>query len=278
MILVGYDGSPQSAEAVRWAARAADLRSEALRVLSAVPLPVVPGIEYLPTTSVDDFSRAAEVLAQEGLELARAEGSADADAQGLSANPAHALVEASDHASLVVVGHRGHHELIETLLGSVGFAVAAHASCPVVVVRGEFATPARRIVVAVDGSESSLKAVDFAADAAHGAGATVEVVSVWGDPVLAAGLPVWDDPDEVQRAVTDDLERARTAALERHAGLTVTTEVARGQAAPEIARLADGADLLVVGSRGRGGFASLLLGSVSRRLVSSASCPVAVIR
>lgn len=279
MILVGYDGSQQSTAAVRWAAGAAVRRQEPLQVLSAVPMPVVYGSEFLPTGALKEFSAEAQKLAAEGAKLAEEQGAGEVQARGIAMNPANALVEASADASLLVVGNRGHHQLVESMLGSVGHAVSAHASCPVVVVRGDDASSMARVVVAYDGSEPADRAVAFAAEAARTAGGSLHIVGAWDDPIASYGFTqAVGGIEEIGEAVHDDLETARKSVRADHPELTVTTEVARGQAAVEVARIAEGAGLLVVGSRGRGGFRSLLLGSVSRRLLSTAPCPVAVIR
>lgn len=278
MILVGYDGSKQSGAAVRWAAGIATLRAEPLRVLTAVPMPVLHAGEFLPPGTLDEFAAEAAKVAAGGVALARAEGATEVSGRGVAANPAHALVEASADAALVVVGNRGHHELVETMLGSVGYAVSAHAECPAVIVRGVEGGRSNRVVLAYDGSESAGRAATFAADAAGSAGASLHIVGAWSDPAVTYGLPVMGDAKEIAEDVHKELQAARESVLVTHPDLVVTTEVTRGEAPVEIARIADGAGLLVVGSRGRGGFRSLLLGSVSRRLVSSAPCPVAVIR
>ena len=122
MILVGYDGSEHAAAAIRWATPIAMRRQELLRVLAAVPTPIVPGNEFLPPATTEEFVAAAGKVAADGVGLARAAGATDVEGRGVTANPAHALVEASAGASLVVVGNRGHHELVETMLGSVSWA------------------------------------------------------------------------------------------------------------------------------------------------------------
>lgn len=278
MILVGYDGSKQSGAAVRWATHIAMRRHEPLEILTAVPMPVVHAGEFLPPVTADEFAAEAAKVAAEGVGLARTEGASDVRGRGVTANPAQTLVEASAAASLVVVGNRGHHELVETVLGSVGYAVATHSACPAVVVRGAGVGRLNRMVLAYDGSEPAGRAAAFAADAAHGAGASLHIVGAWSDPAVTYGLPVVADAKQVAEDVHKELQAARQSVLATYPDLEVTTEVTRGEAPVEIARIAAGAGLLVVGSRGRGGFRSLLLGSVSRRLVSSAPCPVAVIR
>jgi nucleotide-binding universal stress UspA family protein len=279
MILVGYDGSERSEAAVRWAAKAAARQQDSLRVLSAVPLPVVPGGEFLPPTAVDDFAHGAAGLAEEGAELARAEGATDVVSEGVTANPAQAMLDASDGASLVVVGNRGRHQLLETLLGSVGYAVAAHAGCPAVIVRGDrTAEPLDNIVVGYDGSEQAGRALEFAAQVAEAAGASLRIVGVWEDPSVTYGVTGSDDPSPIKDTAEKDIADAMQRVTESHPKVSATSEVVHGQAGSAIAQVAEGAGLLVVGSRGRGGFRSLLLGSVSRQLLSSAPCPVAVIR
>ena len=278
MILVGYDGSKQSGAAVRWATRIAMRRDETLEVLTAVPMPVVHPGEFLPPVTADEFAAEATKVAADGVSLAQAEGATDVTSRGVTDNPAHALVEASADASLVVVGNRGHHELVETMLGSVGYAVSAHAACPAVIVRGAAVGRLDRVVLAYDGSEPAGRAAVFAAEIAQSTGACLHIVGAWSDPAVTYGLPVVGDAKEMAEDVHKELQAARESVLATHPDLTVTTEVTRGEAPVEIARIASGAGLLVVGSRGRGGFRSLLLGSVSRRLASSAPCPVAVIR
>ena len=279
MILVGYDGSERSEAAVRWAAKVAVRQQEPLRVLSAVPLPVVPGGEFLPPSSANDFLDEAGKVAAEGAELARAEGATDVTPEGVTANPAQAMLDASDSASLVVVGNRGHHQFLETLLGSVGYAVAAHAGAPAVIVRGDgVAEPLTDIVVAYDGSEQAGRALDFAADAAELAGAALRIVGVWEDPAVTYGITATSDPSPIKEAAEKDIADALQRVTDSHPKVSTTTEIVHGQAALAITRAAEGAGLLVVGSRGRGGFKSLLLGSVSRQVLSSAPCPVAVIR
>ncbi|RNI18171.1 universal stress protein [Flexivirga caeni] len=275
MIVVGYDGSEQSTAAVRWAAQASVRSRQPLQILAAVPMPVVYGSEFLPADAQGEFTDESVAVAAAGEEVARAEGATDVGARGVVANPAQSLVEASEDASLVVVGSRGHHQFLETMLGSVGFALAGHAKCPAVIVRGESVSPLGRVVVAYDGSEASGRAVDFAATAAHDAGASLHIVSAWVD---LAGVAEISENGDIIDAVRTDLDSAQERAQQAHADLEVTTDALRGNAGAVIAEAANGAGLLVVGSRGRGGFRSLLLGSVSRRLITSAPCPVAVIR
>ncbi|NUU17573.1 universal stress protein [Cellulomonas humilata] len=282
-IVVGYDGSAHAADALTWAA------AEAGR--AHLPLQVV----HVQRTIVDRFvvsdrpqdmepQVSNEVLA-DAVERAHA---VDPDIEVSTRLAAHesvasVLTEASARARLLVVGSRGRGGLEGALLGSVSLTVATHAHCPVVVVRRHAeaaAPPARRpVVVAVDGSPTSVRAVDLAFDQASRLGAPLVAVHAWELPALMGPVPPWM-PEEV-----DDLRTAERALLaeslaghaERYPDVEVHAVVRRGAPAHVVLSAAADAELLVVGSRGRGGFRGLLLGSVSRTVLQHAVCPVVVV-
>jgi nucleotide-binding universal stress UspA family protein len=136
------------------------------------------------------------------------------------------------------------------------------------------------IVVGVDGSEASVKALRFALDEARIHGAELKAVSAWHVPVIvyeAGWAPVPIDltvyPKAAQAALDKSLQDANAAG----SGVTVKTHVCEGQAADVICHEAEGAELLVVGSRGLGGFRGLLLGSVSQQCAHHAPCPVVIV-
>jgi nucleotide-binding universal stress UspA family protein len=166
------------------------------------------------------------------------------------------------------------------VLGSVSQHVTRHAHCPVVVVRGRHSAGSNRIVVGVDGSEVSLKALSFAVDQAELTGGTV--VAVHGRSMTAMTGP-WDV--DVAPAVSEELESAERLLAEAVAGMRddhpdVPVEL-QPMPVPAVRALADAsltASLVVVGTRGRGGFVGLLLGSVSAGVLQHAQCPVAVVR
>ncbi|MET9016423.1 universal stress protein [Streptomyces olivaceoviridis] len=135
-----------------------------------------------------------------------------------------------------------------------------------------------RVVVGVDGSQSSYEALRWAMRYAGQVGGTVEAVAVWELP----GLYGWSGPavdmqvdeDETRQKMTQEL----TDVLGADAADSVRTHVVHGNAADVLLRAAEGAEVLVVGSRGRGGFARALLGSVSQHVSQHASCPVVIVR
>ncbi len=133
-----------------------------------------------------------------------------------------------------------------------------------------------RIVVGVDGSDSSLAALEWALEEARLRSGQVHVVTAWHYPVIGDAAGKAEDHD----SFGDNARHAHADALRRasETGLTVTGEVTEGHPADVLLKAAAGADLLVVGSRGHGGFAGMLLGSVSSHAVHHAQCPVLVVR
>jgi nucleotide-binding universal stress UspA family protein len=292
-VVVAFDGSPQSEIAVRWASREAARRGRPLDVVHVVD--VSGAIPDVLASQVSDWrERAMEAgarIADEGVELAvRAAREVRARAVADIGAPVEVLLHASRRADLVVVGTRGRGDFSAAWLGSVSTAVAAHASCPVVIVRGDGRPapgPSVPVVVGVDGSSASERAVDVAASVAAQAGAPLEIVSVWTGlavdgrmSALAAGMSTRADVfSPAARANAEQVADQALAQLrEAHPDLHVRQVVLEGYPAQVLAEAAEGAALLVVGSRGRGAFTGLVLGSVSHGVAHTAPCPVMVIR
>jgi nucleotide-binding universal stress UspA family protein len=137
-----------------------------------------------------------------------------------------------------------------------------------------------RIVAGVDGSDSSLSALRWAIRQAGLTGAAVDAVAAWHYPVSSYGyVPVGDAADyDFQKITEKVLSDAISSSLEPGSDVRVRSHVVEGNAAQVLIDASDGADLLVVGSRGHGGFTEALLGSVSQHCVHYAHCPVVVIR
>jgi nucleotide-binding universal stress UspA family protein len=142
----------------------------------------------------------------------------------------------------------------------------------------------RRVVVGVDGSETSREALRWAAGEAASRGAELHVVHAWEVPTPGAGVGLSPgkrpgSAPETQRQQAEDLvNRQITEELQDLSGVEVRSSIGRGTAAGVLLEAARGADLLVVGSRGLGGFAGLLLGSVSAKMASHSPCPVVIVR
>ncbi|WP_315093851.1 universal stress protein [uncultured Cellulomonas sp.] len=266
-VVVGYDGSPEAQEALRWAAQEAGRTHRPLRLVHV-------GLGQGGAQSLSDGVERARTVAP-GVEVT--------SALDLGASIAGALVDQSTGAHLLVVGARGLGGFAGLLLGSVSTAVAAHSRCPVVVVRhrpGPSVVPeARPVVVGVDGSMTSLRAVDLAFDQAAQRRAPLRAVHAWQLPVRLGSAPVWTGSEIEQQLATEKALLAESLAghMEQYADVEVLPSVGLGGPAEVVLAASDDAQLLVVGSRGRGGFRGLLLGSVSQAVVHHATCPVVVV-
>jgi nucleotide-binding universal stress UspA family protein len=287
-VVVGYDGSAGSVAAVEWAAEQASARGLPLEVRHVVEPVTALGLDALGPAWVEGAQATADRAADEGAGIARRLARVPVTARGVVGHPTAGLLQDSESVVLLVVGAHGEGELPAVLVGSVAFAVTVHARCPVAVVRG--APPprpgvGRPVVVGVDGSRSATAALLEAADLADRSGAELVVVCVWRPTVSTRWGGDWDAASPARRSsqahrvaadavVRVEADRARHV----HPELSVSTRVLEGPPARVLADISSAAGTLVVGSRGRGGFAGLLLGSITRRLVHDAACPVLVVR
>ena len=282
-IVVGIDGSKNAADALRWAAAVADRRGWSVTALMAWDTLEQhhPDRERRCVTGYGQPD-AEEALACYVVDALGADRGELVIKQAVVGPAAPALIDASATASLLVLGPRGMGAGLTAVLGSVSLYCTQWARCPVAVIHDlehdEQLTP-RRIVVGVDGSGPSRRALDWAVEEARTTGAEVDVVHAWHPPYFGA------QPYSVTVAVTDDMERAARAVLDdviagvdvRGLSRPLEPILVQGGAAGWLLESAKGADLVVVGSRGRGGFAGLLLGSVSQQLMHHADCPVVVV-
>lgn len=279
-VVVGVDGSESSRHAVSWAVDEARARNLPLHVISAWHSdygaealgPLVPTIE--------DDSRS--LLDTTTAEVRRIAPELSVTTQSLRSQAASALIAASRHADTVVVGSRGLGAVREAFVGSTSMQVAAYASCPVVVVREVAHTEAvSRVVVGVDGSELSVEATGYAFAQAAQRGIGLTVIHAWTLNAYSSGLAmsalsdVWADLETEQEIITS---AAVAGWREKYPDVDVRTHVVEGRPADILVDSSERAALVVVGSRGRGGFRGLLLGSVSRNVLHRAHCPVAVVR
>jgi len=280
-ILVGVDGSAAGTAGLGWAVAEARRRSVHLQV-----------VYVLEQSHSDAFTRANPVyVADERREAEVVLDTAVGHAHGLAADvdvrpalevgsPAVVLLARSAAAEMVVVGSRGRGGFAGLLLGSTSLQVAAHASCPVVVLRGDTgpAGPADRIVVGVDGSPSSELAVRFAFSRAQQTGRGLTAVHTWHSSAGHVDLRLSGGRKRAEKEEQALLTERLVPWRERHPQVDVVEKTVRGNAAAALIGESAGAELVVVGSHGRGGFGGLLLGSVSHAVLHHAHCPVAVVR
>ncbi|MFJ5602397.1 universal stress protein [Micromonospora parva] len=281
-VVVGVDGSPSSLVAAEHAARAAQLRSRPLLVVHGYLHPFGYGVPLNPyEIGVPAPSEEAQkMLERTAAELGERWPRLAVEARQVTGGPGATLIEESRRAELVVVGSRGRGGFAGLLLGSVGAQVAAHAHCPVLVVRpDEQPIPVDGpVLVGVDGSESSGLAVSVGADEA----ALRDVPLVLVHVVAAdGGRTVPEEIEESQAAHQAEAVRlladASAVVRARHPDLVVREHpVWAAGAAQGLIEASGAAALLVVGTRGRAGFTGLLLGSVSQAAIQHAHCPVLV--
>jgi len=237
-------------------------------------------------SDLSEYEAAAKLLIDEAIDLVPvARRSAVRDVQHLATplSAGAALVEASTDAELVVVGRRERHAL-PRLLGSITHQCVQHSRCPVAVVPIDWQyRPPVRIVVGVDGSRPSTRALGWALEEAARWDAELIVAHTWTTPypVEPWGMVVAPTDRNLFESSSQQLiDEAMSDALASGASLpaTWTSKILEDASGPGLVRIAADAELLVVGSRGRGGFASLFLGSTSLQCLHHATCPVVVVR
>lgn len=292
VVVAGVDGSASSLAATLWAAAEAQRRGAALYLVHAYSVPLLLSGPGVPVPDIRPATRrvATTMLEDAHRAVAKAYPGLTVTIQASEGSPVTALQAASLHAVLTVVGSHGRHQLTETLLGSVAARVTGHAHSPVVVIRTD---PAGRpaggegpVVVGLDGSAESDDALAFALQSAASRRTALIAVRTWDDTALDGfqGYPVIIDREQI------DVEERRMLAdqlvpwTDKFPEVPVHQQVLRGRPAPTLLSFCEDAgtigrpSLLVVGSRGRGGFAGMVLGSTSHALIARASCGVAVVR
>jgi len=277
-VVVGVDGSDAALDAVRWAAREAAARHAELELVYAYD---VAGL-YADASIAPLLDDVEAALAQEARTVldaaaemaARTAPGVPARAREDRDSPSAALREASRTAELLVLGS-GSRGRIGTALGSVTLAVVSHAECPVVVVRGTEHADAP-VLVGVDGGPLSDAALAhaFAMASAHGAG--LVALYAWHDgrsPALRAAGAFDRLRDTEERALAERL----AGWSQRYPEVAVERVIERSEPGRALAQRSASARLVVVATRGRGGFTGLLLGSTGLSLIQHAECPVMLV-
>lgn len=280
-IVVGIDGSESALRAARWAAREASIRKAPLRLVHACmptdgqsPTPLPPSMADMMVAAGRQWLADATVAVEDLWD--------DVTTDLIRDYEIDALVNESHTAQLVVLGARGHGGFTELLIGSVAVAVSARGSCPVAVIRGEdIDRTGKPIVVGVDSSSGSEAALAFAFEEASRRDVELVAVHAWSDSMTAAAFamaPFAVDWYEVQSEEQGLLAERVTGWQDKFPDVQVRRVVSRDHPARSLIDQARDAQLVVVGSRGRGAVVGLLLGSTSQQLLHHAPCPVAVVR
>ena len=286
VILVGVDGSKESFAAVKWAAERSKIRSCKLHIICTYAV-----ASYAAATLdggyavLDDaaLKEGASQIVKQGVDLAKEVGAPDVHGLVEAGDPAGILIDMSREVDLIVVGSRGGGGFADRLLGTVSSALPAHAHCPVVIVprhtSGKAFSPVERIVVGSDGSEGATSALKRAVDEAELWDArltAVAAVPMATGTTMMAWLPANIDRDKLLKDVKEGLDKAVDAALDGRQR-KVARHALDGSPSSLLIEFSTAVDLVVVGTRGRGGFAGILLGSTSQTVIAHSTCPVMVV-
>ncbi|MFC4127769.1 universal stress protein [Nocardia rhizosphaerae] len=284
-IVVGVDGSDHGEAAVRWAARNAAATACPLHLVHALDLAAGtafgPFDLYVPPVTATLRTRGAAVLDSARRIAAEVDPRVPVEIELTEEVPAAALIARSAHARMTVLGAEGHGGTLRHL-GSTLLAVTAHGHGVVTVVRSidPLDPPVGPVVVGVDGSAFGQAAVEVAFTEASRRGAALVAVHCWTDlrfERLAGLLDVVDEDPEVEAAAAAALAEQLDGWPEKFPDVPVRTQVYRHGPAHHLVEWSRTAQLVVAGSRGRGGFHGLLLGSTSNALVQHAFCPVMIV-
>ncbi|HEY6744197.1 MAG TPA: universal stress protein [Mycobacteriales bacterium] len=283
-VLVGVDESDCSQVALAWAAADAAARRAPLTIATVVDLPRLADIP-LSTEVVDTAQRSAQRRLDAAVARAR-EGAGGVPVQSrvLTGDPAAELVRLATGAEEVVVGSHGTGRLGRLLIGAVGSRVAEHAPCPAVVVRGRPA--GGPVVVGIDSSPDSEAALEYGFTYADRHGLPLVALHVYTPgaviyPVMPFPAPPYPVEEELARIRAEAVRTAEQGVgtwMEKYPEVDSRTDVAEGGAAQKLVEASRTASLLVVGTRGHGGLAGMLLGSVSHAVLRHAHSPVVIAR
>ncbi|MEU5266725.1 universal stress protein [Amycolatopsis sp. NPDC021455] len=285
-ITVGVDGSAGSAAAVTWAAELASRRHLQLKIVHGLQ---VAGLYYgggMTGIGAATLFAAVQSDGERAIADARALAASVDDelvvtTELLNDPPVPMLIEESRHARMLVVGRTGTGGFADMLLGGTAAAVAGHAHCPVAVVRGQHDSEAGPVAVGIDGSPNSEQAIAVAFEEASLRGVPLVAVHAWNDVVYEdtrGTARILTQPESLEEGEDRLLTERLAGWPEKYPDVEIRRVLVRDRPRHALLEISAEAQLVVVGSRGRGGFAGMLLGSTSQALVQHAQCPVLVVR
>ena len=288
-VVAAVDGSESARHAAFWAAAAADHRHRPLRLVHAVKLPVMPYTagRFADQGLIDALvQHGRDIVGALTVHIAGRHPDLAIDSDVVVSDPVSALVAESESAAVLVLGSRGLGGFTGMLVGSTAVALVARGHCPVAVIRGRAPDGAPPeggpVVVGVDGSPASEAAVELAFEEASLHGADLVAVHTWteypSDSAYAYAQQFVPNWEAIEAAQHELLAERLAGWQEKYPDVVVHRIVTRDRPVSALLERSADARLLVVGSRGRGGFAGMLLGSTSQALIYHATCPLLVAR
>lgn len=281
-VVAGVDGSDEALEAVREATRDAARRGCGLKLVHAFVWPELrvnvnppeggPPEAGLRHEAERFLSAAASVAAQTDPRV-------PITTEMVPGAPVKVLLHQAHEAEVIVIGDRGLGGFSGLIVGSTAVQLATHSPVPVLVVKGEVRKTGP-VVLGVDGSPESAPAVAAGFAEAELRRAPLVAVHTWTGPVSAGPgdfLPLVYDADEIEGLEARVLSEALSGYPQKFPDVKMSERVVQRRPAATLVELSQGAQVVVVGSRGRGGFKGLLLGSVSQQVLHHAGCLVLIV-
>lgn len=274
-VVIGIDGSRASSTALHWGLDYATHHKARVTLLQ------VADDSFLSDRAVfrSESQAVSDQLLKHDITEAREYGfTGEIDGVAIVGHPVQEFERVSQEADLIVLGDHTGSKLAGAFFGSRSVKIAAVSACPVAIIPLEYSTPTKGVVVGVDGSDAAQQAIAYAAEEASRLGTELTAVYAWMPPLTPGLEQLWSEElVAAQQSAAEEALAIGTAGLAgRYPDLTIRREIVQ---APPIGALigeAQHATLLVVGSRGRGSFSRLLLGSVSQGVVNDLPCPVVV--
>ncbi|MBK0421250.1 universal stress protein [Leucobacter sp. CSA2] len=275
--VIGVDGSEQSRAALAWGLERAKQRNASVELLH------VADDSFLSESVafLSEAQAASEAMLKTEIEYARSLGfEGVCKGTAVVGHPIAEVEEASKRADLVILGAHAGSRFAGSFFGTRAVKVAATAHCPVAVIPAPEPVEHKTVVVGIDGSEASQKAIAFAAEEASTRGLPLTAVYAWMPPLTPGLEYLWSEElVSSQRSAAEEAIAIGVAGLAtRYPELEIRREIVQSPPVAALVDAARGAEMIVVGSRGRGGISRLLLGSVSHGVLQALPCPVVVTR
>lgn len=274
-VVIGIDGSSASSEALHWGLDFATHHKARVTLLQ------VADDSFLSERAVfrSESQAVSDRLLKHDIDDATSYGfTGDIDGVAVVGHPVQEFERISAEADLIVLGDHTGSKVAGAFFGSRSVKIAAVSKAPVVVVPLHAKPVSKGVVVGVDGSDAAQAAIKFAAEEASRLGVELIAVYAWMPPLTPGLEQLWSEElIEAQQSSAEEALAIGTAGLaSRYPDLVIRREIVQAPPIGALISQSQGAALLVVGSRGRGSFSRLLLGSVSQGVLNDLPCPVVV--